>query len=660
MKFRNIIITALATIAIANNASAQQDWLHVRGTKTVESTPVDQISDISFTGNGSLSNMQVRMSDGSVKKYNADDVVRVSLGYNIPEIRITTDDPTITDVKDKINYLPATFNMKANGYPGAQDVSDLAFQVRGRGNSTMNYPKKPYRLKFAKKTELHDDMRPAKNYALIANYIDNTLMRNTTAFTIAQLLEMPYTNHSIPCDVYFNDRYVGSYMLTEKVGINSGHMYDINDEEGIFFEMDTYYDETYKFKSEVYNLPMMVKDPDLDELVEDGLIANQDAHLKQWSNDWNKVERVLSGREAGDVWDYIDLNSLVDYLIVYNVTNNAEISHPKSNYIHKHKLEAGQKYFFGSVWDFDWAYTYGDRGEGYGLYNNSLFDGDRYNSIGSRFYRALINTKGFSDAYKARWAYFKNTVYPELRSRMDKYADEIEGSAIRNFEIWPQELVPGMSTNSNLSGFRNAYNQMWTWLDKRIAFLDTAPSFGFFVKGAVSEPTEPDFTGLQNLNDFSLSIALSDMHPGDGQGLRALLDDDLETYHHSNYRDNSLHDPVYGSYVDWHLVSGYTTFGIEMSSRVFESNIGCPIEAVLYGSTDGKTWEKITDITNITSVITQAGTTGRFGGTWTKNKSYTYIRFSVTKAGKGSLLETSNKSGVYTYWNASSLALYGK
>lgn len=655
MKIRNIIIPAIAAIALGNSASAQQDWLHVRGTKTVESTPVEQVSGITFSGNGALGVMEVRMTDSTVKYYNADDVTTVSLGYNVPEIRITTDDPTIKDVQNKVDYLPATFNLKANGYPGAVDVTDLKFQVRGRGNSTMGYPKKPYRLKFSKKTTVHDDLRPAKNYALIANFIDNSLMRNTTAFTMAQLLEMPYSNHSIPCEVYFNDRYVGAYMLTEKVGLNSGHMYDIDEAEGMFFEMDTYFDENYKFYSEVYGLPMMVKDPDFDELAEDGVIANQNDYLEKWRADWNKVERVLAGKEEGNIWDYIDLNSLVDYLIVYNVTNNAEISHPKSNYIHKHKLEDGQKYIFGSVWDFDWAYTYGDGGEGSGKYDNYLFDGDRYNSIGSRFYRDLIMSDGFAEAYKARWEYFKANVYPELRTRMNHYADEIEGSAIRNFQTWPQTLVPGFDSDPDLSGFRNAYNQLWTWLDKRVAFLDTASHFGF-IQTSGGSSDQPDLSSMFNLNDYAQSITLSDMHPGDGQGLRGLLDDDLSTYYHSYYVDNSTHDPVYGSYVDWHLCTPFSEFGIKLSSRVHSSNIGCPIDAVLYGSTDGKTWEKITEINNITDVITSGGMTGSFGGKWTTGKKYDYIRFSVVKSGKGSLLKT---TGDHIYWNASGLTLYG-
>lgn len=649
----------MAALLLAGTATAQNSRLVIRGQKAVVSHAVEDVRDITFNGEDAMEQVSVKLTDNTVYNYNPGDVKTVTLGYGVPVIRINTDDPNIYDVADKVNYLPATFNMESNGYPGASDIKDLKFNIRGRGNTTMGFPKKPYRLKFDKKQQLHTDMKKAKNFALIANYIDNTLMRNTIAFTIAQLLEMPYSNHSIPVEVYFNDRYVGAYMLTEKVGINSGHMDDIDETKGIFFEMDSYFDEPYKFRTECYGLPMMIKDPDFDELVEGGLIStDQNSYLAQWAEDWNTVERILAGKSEGNIWDYIDLKSLVNYLIVCNVTNNAEISHPKSNYIHKTELGTNAKYNFGSVWDFDWAFTYYDGGEGSGTYNNNLFDTDRRNSTGSKFYRALIQQPGFREAYKEQWEHFMNDLYPELRIRMDKYADEIEESALGNFELWPQNFGHNASqVDHNLNGFRNAYKIIWDFLDRRVAYLNTASNFGFFEEGDnPNQPDAPDFSNLLQLNGYSLSINLSDMHPGDGTGLAGLLDNDIDTYHHSQYRDNSVHDPVYGSYVDWHLAVKAATFGIELSSRVHATNVGCPTVVVLYGSNDGSTWEKIADINNISEVITQGGQTGRFG-TYSNGKQYSYIRFAVLESHKGKLTET---DGNYTYWNASSLKLYGR
>lgn len=649
---------------LLGTTATAQDWLHVRGSQTVGSHAVETVDNVTFNGRNSLTDMTVTLADGSSVTYNADDVRTVDLGYTVPEIRINTDDPTIYDVVDKINYLPSKITVKSNGYPGMNDLDGVAFNVRGRGNSTMGYPKKPYRLKFDKKTELSSEMKKAKNYALIANYIDNTLMRNTTAFMMARLLEMPYTNHSIPCNVYFNDRYVGSYMLTEKVGLNAGHMDDIDETTGMFWEMDTYYDENYKYRSEVYRLPMMVKDPDFDELTEDGAIADPQAYLAEWAEDWNRVERVLSKKQDGNIWDLVDLNSLVNYLLVYNVTNNAEISHPKSNYIHKRALGTEEKYHFGSVWDFDWAYTYYDRGEGTGLYNNNVFDGDRRTSLGSVFYRALIQTPGFAEAYQERWNYFKSTVYPQLLEQMDAYADVLEPSALANWEIWPFSLS---NQDPNKNKFRNGYDNLKNWLQMRVNYLDTAPNFGFFAKGdnpgtdpTPGDDTEPNLSGLNNLNNEALSISFNDIHPGDGTGIAGICDDDVTTYYHSYYRNNMVHDPVYGSYVDWHFQSGIRNIAFRVGARESD-NKGAPDVVDVYGSNDGKTWTKLHTFTDMLSRLSEGGKTANFG-IINADQTYTYIRFAVIKSKKGDLTNTdgNTQNRNYTYWNASTLHLYGE
>ena len=57
--------------------------------------------------------------------------------------------------------------------------------VRGRGNASWNFPKKPYRLKFDEKQQLLDAPAKAKKWTLINNYGDKTLMRNILAFELS-------------------------------------------------------------------------------------------------------------------------------------------------------------------------------------------------------------------------------------------------------------------------------------------------------------------------------------------------------------------------------------------------------------------------------------------------------------------------------------------
>ena len=130
----------------------------------------------------------------------------------IPELTITTTDPSIAEIPSKDYYLEGT--LAVNGRGGYEDYTGKT-EVKGRGNSTWGYPKKPYRLKLNKKAEICG-LGKAKNYVLLANHLDPTLMLNSVAFKIGRLLELPFTNHAIPVDVVLNGIYKGSYRCSFK------------------------------------------------------------------------------------------------------------------------------------------------------------------------------------------------------------------------------------------------------------------------------------------------------------------------------------------------------------------------------------------------------------------------------------------------------------
>jgi hypothetical protein len=61
---------------------------------------------------------------------------------------------------------------------------------------------------------------------------------------------------------------MGSYMFTEHIGLSNNSV-DQEEDLGYILELDSYYDEDYKFRSDKYNLPVNIKDPDLSDFSED-------------------------------------------------------------------------------------------------------------------------------------------------------------------------------------------------------------------------------------------------------------------------------------------------------------------------------------------------------------------------------------------------------
>ena len=103
--------------------------------------------------------------------------------------------------------------------------------IHCRGNASWeDTDKKSYQIKLTEKKDLLG-MGADKQWILLANAFDNTLMRNTLAFDIAQELGVSFTPDSECVDVYANGQYIGNYLLTEKIEIDKERVNILNLEE---------------------------------------------------------------------------------------------------------------------------------------------------------------------------------------------------------------------------------------------------------------------------------------------------------------------------------------------------------------------------------------------------------------------------------------------
>lgn len=378
---------------------------------------------------------------------------------DIPTIYFTlTDYPDAENLWDKELYMQTQMRIEGNGY--CEDADGLELKIKGRGNSSWLAPKKPIRLKFDKKTQLLDFTK-AKSYVLLANYYDETLCRNALALHTASLLDLPYTNTFHPCNVVLNGHELGTYLLTEKIGINKASV-DIDEEKGILFEMSNEYDEKYKFHSATYGMPVMVKDPDLDELFENSTEQTPEGWLQLWRADFEEAER---GIKAGKADEYFDMDNFVDYYLLYNFCCNDELSHPKSEYIYKTELGRSAKYIHGPVWDFDMAFTVLWELDGDGLPN--AHRGIELNALD----RALTETESFKTKYRARLQEFIDTVYPGIEKWLEEYATLILPSAKRDGLLWSEKYYTGWCWR--VSGFDAEYRVglLKQYLRERIEFM---------------------------------------------------------------------------------------------------------------------------------------------------------------------------------------------
>lgn len=365
------------------------------------------------------------------------------------------------DVEGGLSITSKDYYRKANfritGYGVYEDFED-SVQIKGRGNSTWGYPKKPYRLKFDKKKKPFG-LTNGKSWVLLANYQRGSLMANAIAMKVGQLAEAQYTNHIIPVEVYMNGEYLGSYMFTEKVGFANNSV-DIDEDlgTGYMLELDDYYDETFKFKSDSYYLPVNVKEPDLSD-IEDATEAQQ--KFQSIKNDFNAFETALYNGE--DIAYYLDLDAAARFMLTNDLVLNQELGHPKSTYLWREDYtNLASKIIFGPLWDFDWGFGY----ESTSSYcvtgaTSSILSYNMAHKTGYSFFYDLINNEEFKKHYLKVWKEFAQKGHiQEVIEYMDDYYNFAKSSFENNYMLWYDGY-----------GYDSEIDRMQQWMQQRHDFI---------------------------------------------------------------------------------------------------------------------------------------------------------------------------------------------
>ncbi|MBQ5663427.1 MAG: CotH kinase family protein, partial [Bacteroidaceae bacterium] len=351
---------------------------------------------------------------------------------------------------NKETYLDAKFTI--SGFGVYDDFAD-SVQIKGRGNSTWSYAKKPYRLKFASKVKPFG-LTKGKSWVLLANAQWGALMANAIAMKVGQLANVPYTNHIIPVDLYINGEYKGNYMFTEHLGL-SGNSVDEDEDLAYMLELDDYYDEDFKFRSDKYNLPVNIKDPDLFDYIE----IERDAKFNAIKADFQRFENALYNNDQ--LGKYLDLDVAARFLLVNDLVLNMELCHPKSTYLWKGDLYSSEsKIKFGPLWDFDCGFGYQNTGSYFTVdYKTKLLS---MAVNGRNFFQALMNNEEFKKYYYKVWKEFDEKGYiNEIKEFISDYYSFVEQSFMNNADIWNGD---GYDYGSKIITMQN-------WMQKRHDYI---------------------------------------------------------------------------------------------------------------------------------------------------------------------------------------------
>ena len=372
---------------------------------------------------------------------------------------------------DKLEETPGTITVyNADGTINLETATSM---TRLRGNTSQGYPKKPFALKLGKKAGLLG-MPKHKRWVLLANWKDKSLIRNHIAFGIARLFtenlegSIPWNVRGQFVELVYNGVHVGNYYLCEQIKIDENRL-NVSDpyetknafsgdwtDYSYLLESDDYYDEPSKFTTN-HCIPFMFKDD------VDGSNVILNAAKSMILDIEDKIYKGYKGTSStgfADAYAKLDLPSMIDQLLIYEMTMNAEFRHPKSLYTYIDHTEGSAKYgklCAGPVWDFDFE-TFPTLGQSWVevsdrdytksiMATSSLLKTRNINSNGYSsptngtdspfmWYPLLIKDATFKATAAERW----NAISDELQayaSEIDRMRTYLAASWECNHSMWP-------------------------------------------------------------------------------------------------------------------------------------------------------------------------------------------------------------------------------
>ena len=359
---------------------------------------------------------------GPEKPTDPPEVLPVSTG--LPVLFINTQDSK--SIRDKENWVPGDVRiLDKDGYTSLPKIS---CNIRGRGNSTWGWPKKPYALQLGEKVEVLG-MPAQKHWVLLANYMDRTLMRDALGFHVSEQTSLAWTPRYRYVELILNGKHIGNYMLTEQVRPGPNRVNIPKGVEGSWlFESAFHYDEAWQWRER--NIPFNVRYPD-DENMTEAQLTTAKTYIKTklntcWSGNYDTAAAAL------------DLQSFADYWIVFEIMGNHELRNPGSVFTY---TSGNGKWVAGPVWDFDWG----------GLsYNTSPQAKTGLVNRSAVWYEGLHAIKKYRQFLAERW----KTLKPALEgcaSFIDETRDYLRESDKLNRAMWDPAGAGNINGDEQLS-----------------------------------------------------------------------------------------------------------------------------------------------------------------------------------------------------------------
>lgn len=380
---------------------------------------------------------------------------------------------------DKVNNIPSYVRIidTDNSY-----VMDTA-TTRLRGNASLNFAKKPYRIKFESKQKPLDAPAKAKKWTLISNYGDKTLMRNLLGFHISQIMGMPYTPYGRSVDVILNGEYKGCYQLCDQVEVNKNRVNidemektDIDGENltgGYLWEIDAYADQEVSWFTSKRGIPVTIKSPD-----EEDIKPEQTKYLKDFFNEMEETVYASYFENKDYGWrSILDAETFLRHFLIGEMSGNTDTYWS----VYQYKKRGEKKAYTGPIWDLDLAFDNDYRT--YPLNNKTEFvcfnGGSVAGSMGDFVRQVILRDSQTMPELRKIWdeARHNGIDAVSLCAWIDSIANEIDRAQTLTFMRWNilnskehMNPVARGSFAAEVAYLKEFVAKRVEWMDKRLGY----------------------------------------------------------------------------------------------------------------------------------------------------------------------------------------------
>lgn len=390
--------------------------------------------------------------------------------HDLPILNICLEDfAELSSIQHEV-YTNMEMYLDCSGSSEFMDTDILEGKIRGRGHSTWKLDKKPYRIRLEDSVPIMG-MPKNRDWILIANHDDKSLMRNIVAYDMGRELDFVWTGTQYPVDLFVNGEYRGVYAFGEHREI-SQHRINIDDsndiDRGFVLEVGGADDKTFVLGTDYFHTNsnsvrhITFADPQANRLT---------AEQRQFLMDYvNQADAAIVSGEGYE--EYIDVQSFCDWIIMHELTCNLDSCFRRSCYITKDK---GGKLQMGPIWDFDLAFGNFDMDNtAYDTwFTIGTTDNDPY--IRVNWCNYLMNNESFRAKLKSRWLEVRDKLLDAAERSIDKNKARIDASQAENFavwDIWDKKIGFQSWTTANIKTYDEQVEYIRNFLTKRAKWID--------------------------------------------------------------------------------------------------------------------------------------------------------------------------------------------